>query len=118
MNKYYYECAEGWFPIIETAIYLCEEYCKENSLTINFEQIKEKFGTLRMYYVVTEKNHSKNYVANIDYIRGVIKTAECISAKTCEFTGRPGKLYTKKGEEFGWWKTLCSETAKEFGYTE
>ena len=62
-----------------------------------FEQIKEKFGTLRMY---TDKGN--------DYISGVIDMAETMSAITCEKCGALGKTYT-----MGWNSTLCPEHAKE-----
>ena len=62
-----------------------------------FEQIKEKFGTLRVY---TDKND--------DYTRGVIDMAESLSMNTCEVCGSHGKTYT-----IGWHTTLCPEHAKE-----
>lgn len=60
-------------------------------------QIKEKFGTLRVY------------VDNLTpYVDGVIDMAEAMSEVTCEKCGKPGKTHT-----IGWHKTLCYEHAKE-----
>lgn len=60
-----------------------------------FVQIKEKFGTLRLY---------------IDgcypYINGVIDMAEHMSSHICEKCGQIGKTYS-----LGWHKTLCLDHA-------
>ena len=65
-------------------------------------QIKEKFGTLRFYYLGGD-----------DYCRGIESMAESMSAVTCEVCGSPGKL--RKG---GWVQTLCDEHAKETRYED
>lgn len=58
-----------------------------------FTQIKEKFGTLRVYTNATDS-----------YCDGVIAMAESMSAHTCEVCSRPGKQTNT-----GWIKTLCDE---------
>lgn len=58
-----------------------------------FTQIKEKFGTLRVYTNATDS-----------YCDGVIAMAESMSAHTCEVCSRPGKPTNK-----GWIKILCEE---------
>jgi hypothetical protein len=57
-------------------------------------QVKEKFGGLRFY--INE---------GTDEIHQRIGEAELESMKTCEITGRPGKLRT----DIGWYRTLCGE---------
>lgn len=57
-------------------------------------QVKEKFGGLRFYI-----NEST------DAIHERIGQAELESMKTCEITGRPGKLRN----DIGWYRTLCDE---------
>lgn len=64
-------------------------------------QIKEKFGTIRIYV----ENLSES---NLDYVYGVIDMAELMSEVICEECGAPGKLYTQ-----GWHKTLCLEHARQ-----
>ena len=61
------------------------------------QQVKEKFGTLRIYC---------DY--NSDYVRGIVDMAECMSAFTCEKCGNQGKTYT-----VDWYQTLCKEHAAE-----
>jgi hypothetical protein len=57
-------------------------------------QVKEKFGGLRFY--INE---------GTDEIHQRIGEAELESMKTCEITGRPGKIRT----DIGWHRTLCDE---------
>lgn len=61
------------------------------------EQVKEKFGTLRFYYRGGD-----------DYVDGVVRMAEEMSAVTCEECGAPGR--SRRG---GWIRTLCDAHAKE-----
>lgn len=61
------------------------------------EQVKEKFGTLRVYV--------DNFTP---YVDGIIDMAEAMSEVTCEQCGKPGKTYT-----IGWHKTLCLDHARE-----
>lgn len=70
---------------------------KEVVPQIQFVQVKEKFGTLRLY-----TNHVD------DYIDGVINMAESMSGKTCDACGNPGEL---RGG--GWYYTACDYHAKE-----
>jgi hypothetical protein len=56
-------------------------------------QIKEKFGTLRMYCDNVD-----------DYARGVIDMAETLSGETCEACGGKGKPVGGR-----WVQTLCEE---------
>lgn len=74
-----------------------EELQEEESNLPKFEQIKEKFATLRIY---TDKTN--------DYISGVIDMAESMSKITCEVCGNHGKIYPIR-----WHKTLCQDHAKE-----
>jgi len=57
-------------------------------------QVKEKFGGLRFY--INE---------GTDEIHQRIAQAELESMKTCEITGKPGKIRT----DIGWHRTLCDE---------
>jgi len=90
-------CGDGWFNIIYN---LCKELDRSDPPVIL--QVKEKFGLLRIYI----SNGTKE-----DWEK--IAKAESLSSKTCEFTGKPGKLYTSKN---GWLKTLSPEYAEENEY--
>ena len=62
-----------------------------------FQQIKEKFGTARIYY---------NTEGQDDYIDGLVSMAESMSKTTCEECGNAGTIGNHSG---GWIKTLCDE---------
>lgn len=58
---------------------------------VKFDQVKEKFGGLRVYFSGGD-----------DYVWGLVGMAEAISYKTCEVCGNKGE--PNKG---GWIQTLC-----------
>ena len=52
MKKICYECGEGWFPLIEEAQAIVDQYNKDHpnlEYPIEFTQIKEKWGYLNLY---------------------------------------------------------------------
>ena len=65
---------------------------------IEYTQIKEKFGTLRVYTNMTDS-----------FCDGVIAMAESMSAITCERCGLPAKRIN----DDGWIVTLCAKCAEE-----
>ena len=71
---------------------------------IKISQIKEKFGTLRIYL---------DYADERAY--GMIDLAEQLSAVTCEITGKDGQLCWRG--KWRWYKTLSLDKARELGYT-
>lgn len=83
---------------------LQDEYVKYTALAEEaklklpkFTQIKEKFGTLRMYYDGGD-----------DVTRAVTTFAEIMSSRTCEVCGDKGETIRT-----GWHRTLCSEHNKK-----
>lgn len=68
-------------------------------------QVKEKFGTLRFYYVGGD-----------DYIRGLEAMAESMTSRTCEDCGHPGE--SRSTEKKRWVRVLCDKHALEQGYVE
>lgn len=64
---------------------------KNKIISVEFTQVKEKFGTLRIYHNSDDP-----------YIDGLISMAESMSGKICESCGNKGYMNTK-----GWISTLC-----------
>lgn len=100
------ECDTGWYDILDTVCSTIKN--REENLNnrkkynpeyvsdftpVTFDQIKEKFGGLRIYYSGGD-----------DYIRGVISMAEDISYKICEVCGNKGQP-----SKIGWIRTLCEQ---------
>jgi len=67
-------------------------------LTVNIDQIKEKFGGLRFYYSGGD-----------DFIFGAVSLAENMSYKICECCGTTKNI----GQTKGWITTLCKECAEK-----
>lgn len=96
------ECDSGWYDLLNDAFAKIEveiEKIIKEEPNIPEEalpkatQVKEKFGTLRLY--VNTFN---------DAIAAIIREAEAKSAITCELCGQPGELCTTGG----WLKTMCN----------
>jgi hypothetical protein len=140
------ECSDGWYNILNELFGYISDNCKESlyvkynseykeknpksygtyipSPQVILEQVKEKYGTLRVYYRIeyvdileqlkeqldeaSLKEEYNNFCKKIAY---AVDFAEYRSSITCEVTGKPGKLYTT-----GWHRTLCEEEAKKFNY--
>ena len=90
------ECNIGWYDIISSVCYRIKQYEKNKKsdyYTVTFDQIKEKWGGLRIY-------HS----GGDDYVDGIIIMAEEMSYKICERCGCPGS-----SNKQGWIMTLCDK---------
>lgn len=103
------ECGDGWYDLLRSICSLLKNR-EENMrnrlkyegkdpnefIAVKFDQIKEKFGGLRVYYSGGD-----------DYVRGAIALAEEMSYKICEVCGNKG--YPSKN---GWIMTLCDAHKK------
>jgi len=104
------ECGDGWYDILSSLCWMIKqqednirsqtEYKQQKDATytsdyypVKFDQIKEKFGGLRVYFTGGDS-----------YIQGLVSMAESFSYKICEVCGERGK--PNKG---GWISTLCDK---------
>lgn len=107
------DCGSGWYDIISTLCWMItqhekskqwhKKYLEKNDpekfkelpeyFPVRFDQIKEKFGGLRVYFSGGD-----------EYVEGLVGMAESFSYKTCEVCGNRGKP-----NEGGWITTLCDE---------
>jgi hypothetical protein len=102
------ECGNGWFDIISNLCWYIKQHedniigqtkWKQQTnpdyisdyIPVKFDQIKEKFGGLRVYLSGGD-----------EYVRGLVSMAEGFSYKICEVCGERGS--PNKG---GWISTLC-----------
>ena len=96
---------DGWRDLVETAIgRIATAVAAAPAGSLQIGQIKEKFGTLRLY-LDTHKALPEATSAAIDE---AISLAEARSACTCEQCGQPGRLYDKGGYVF----TACDQHAQ------
>ena len=95
-------CGEGWFPLLESLLQeltvLLEAKPKKTRDKICVEQIKEKFGALRVY--LSNPPHDM-FDITIKY--------EIKSMEICEKCGKKGRLRTQ-----GWMKTRCDACQREY----
>jgi len=103
------ETGDGWYKIVCD---MCRKLAKL-SPHIYISQIKEKFGTLRVYigsdYPITVRSE----LINKQHMRAdaIIDAAERASSRTCETCGAPAKLIETDGK---WLLTLCADCFKRY----
>jgi|SRR5689334_9979194 len=102
-HRTYFECEDGWFPIIdklsaklEPMIIAYNLLYPENDCCFYASQVKEKYGALRFYMSCATEEMFKE-----------IEQSELESEKTCEVCGKEGKLNSGP-----WYQTLCNEHMK------
>ena len=92
----------GWFPIVIKLCQDIEALKLEIPGEIHFDQVKEKFGGLRVYYTAkaadaeTEKLLYKR-------LGELVAEAEKAADKTCEICGEAGEITARTG----WLKATC-----------
>lgn len=94
------DCGPGWYPILARL----DGRLQQIDPDYRVHQIKEKFGTLRFYWV----GH------NLDAGEVAVVDAEAESARTCEQCGSPGRLHKRNG----WFRTVCDDCAQSGGYED
>lgn len=103
------ECDLGWYDILSDLCFMIAQHERNiegnNKYRISqnkepveyrpvkFDQIKEKFGGLRVYFSGGD-----------DYVDGLVGMAESWSYRTCENCGERGKA-----NDGGWIVTLCDK---------
>jgi hypothetical protein len=108
------ECNNGWYKILDELLGKIKLIIIHSGLTIYINQVKEKFGTLRVYFSIESNSNISNKDNEKWYniIECVIANAESKSGTVCELTGNYGKLCSNGA----WVKTLSKEKADELGY--
>lgn len=85
------ECGEGWWSILDTACIRIRAALAIGLGTFRFTQIKEKAGTLRIYWAGRLSGSTE------ERIREAIDLAEARSACCCELCGHEGHLFRNEG---------------------
>lgn len=104
------ECGDGWYDLINNVCSAINgnQYLKDR---FEFEQIKEKFGALRIYFDISGANPEVLH----SFVQGVLSLAETVSMKTCEWCGETKDVKQAAGH---WVRYLCRECRlkQETGY--
>lgn len=85
------ECGEGWRDLLERAFARIWAAVQADGGSLKVAQIKEKYGTLRLYWQGSLSPEASAQVAE------AIDLAEARSACTCELCGENGRLYGRTG---------------------
>lgn len=102
------ETGEGWYDIISSLCWMIKQHedgiiwqtkwtqetdpeYKSDYFPVKFDQIKEKYGGLRVYFSGGDQ-----------YIEGLVSMAEAISYRVCDVCGNKGEV--NKG---GWISVRC-----------
>jgi len=102
------ETGEGWYEILSSLCWMIKQYedsivwqtewnqktnpeYKSDYFPVKFDQIKEKFGGLRVYFSGGDQ-----------YIEGLVSMAEAMSYKVCDVCGNKGEANKQ-----GWISTRC-----------
>jgi len=92
---------DGWRDLLERACVRIRAAVRADGGSFAFSQIKEKYGTARIYW---EGSLSPAAAAAVEEAKDL---AEARSATTCEVCGATGRLYGG-----GWVTTRCAEHAE------
>lgn len=96
----------GWTPILQTLEKLFQGTLAglPTLTTVEIQQVKEKFGALRVYFTTTGVTSEAQMK-----LEAYVNFATSLSMCVCEQCGRPGTTRTQNGDKFGWLKTFCEE---------
>lgn len=94
------ECGEGWRDLLDRCCVRIRAAVQADGGTFKFSQIKEKYGSARLYWDGTLSPDAYALVEE------AIALAEGRSAVTCEVCGEEGRLYG------GWLTTRCAAHAE------
>lgn len=92
-QKYIIECGDGWMDLLKPIF----DYLEKRPY-FSISQIKEKFGTLRVYTYGEDEKLSE-----------LVREAEEASVHVCEFCGSRENV----GRTSGYIQTLCEKCAKQ-----
>lgn len=112
---------DGWFELLYNLCrHLQWDTDKNKYPQVIAQQVKEKFGTLRFYYVLdcsenAGKEDERTSVRRCAEHDGAIQFAEAMSAHICEICGALNNTVEQMSRG-GWCKTLCAVCAPPLDY--
>lgn len=117
-NTFGIESDDGWFDLIYNCCREIQEAYNKRGIKPDFYplQIKEKYGTLRVYYggSLDEREAADDKSAEYEEawkdVKNIVEKYENISETICEHCGSPGTLRTNR-----WYlRTLCDDCYEAF----
>ena len=102
-----YPVGEGWYNILDELFEKLDFLSERFNVSYTVMDIKEKFGTLRVYLAYDMPDDTDASLA-VDIMLDLSVYAEHRSAGICEACGKPGQI-----RDLPWIKTLCKAHYKE-----
>jgi len=106
------DCGQGWYSIIEALSEELQLLSDQTGFQVIIEQVKEKFGQLRVYHQLVQSSEDENHMSPTVLIRIIDKLiagAEQESANTCDVCGTYAERRTT-----GYILPLCDEHYAEW----
>jgi hypothetical protein len=114
LQNWYGDVGAGWGNLLVVLNTMFDEVLRENPKGhIKVLQVKEKFGTLRIYYETEGLTLKQDYKVTfcVDY-------TEELSAYICEVCGKSANItdeFAQGDEDLGRWiKTLCTQHKRKY----
>lgn len=107
--SYVHDVGAGWHSLLR---WLHERTVKAN-LPVKYRQVKEKFGTLRIYCDIDETQlpadveNPIEYQTAVDRLDRLIEHVERLSSIICEDCGNPGRTCKPNGKYY--MVTICDD---------
>jgi hypothetical protein len=101
--RFSFECGPGWAGLLERLFHNLGHILRSSGDRIVIKQIKEKFGTLRVYWQGAVDADTDTVIDD------AILLAAFRSEVTCQTCGQPGQM-RKSG--FGWYHVACNSHAQ------
>ncbi|SET80569.1 hypothetical protein SAMN04487962_1262 [Marinobacter segnicrescens] len=95
-DRFGLEVGPGWYPLVYELFGLVDDMQRVTGKAASISQVKEKFGTLRIYCNLPCESIEQDILETV---------FEDMSSHTCDFCGSPGRLSDKAG----WWATRCDK---------
>ncbi len=94
-------CGDGWYGLVNRTCAKIQAYCEEQKIKVEFVQVKQKFGGLRIYFdmVGDYLDYHQNSVQEI------VTDAEKASFNTCEVCGSTEGV--RIDDSTGWLQPMC-----------
>lgn len=110
-----FQCGDGWFDLLYNLCFILNMLDEKYNLNIAVSTVKEKFGTLRFYYIILGPEDDDDFFDENVYenacgaVSQVIQMAEVASYHTCEECGH----WSDGPKGKGWMYNRCETCTKK-----